>query len=67
MALTSESVRASLKISYDGDETWNFTMSRLNTAANADSLMLLADAVSAFQGTEPAGLISTNEYRLKLS
>jgi len=64
MAVTSESVRASMKISYDDGETWNYTVSRLNTKADANSLMLLAEAVSAFQGAEPVDLLSTSESQL---
>ena len=65
MAVLSESVRSSLRISYgEGDVAWNFTLSRLNTEAGADSLLLLAEAVSVFQGAEPVDLISTDEYQL---
>ena len=64
MAVTSESVRASLRISYDDGETWNYTVSRLNTKADASSLMLLAEAVSTFQGADPADLLITSESQL---
>jgi len=63
MAILSESVRANLKISY-GEDAWDYTVSRLDTEAAADSLLLLAEAISVFQGVEPMDLISTNEYRL---
>ena len=65
MAVLSESVRSNLRISYGEDEdAWNSTMSRLNTEADADSLVLLVEAISVFQGVEPAELACTNEYIL---
>ena len=64
MAVVSESVRSSLRISYDGGDTWNYTVSRLNTEAEAKNLLLLAEAISTLQGTAPAALVSTNEYQL---
>jgi len=64
MAVLNESVRSSLRIGYEGEEAWNFTVSRLNTEADPNSLMLLAEAVGVFQGTEPASLVSTNEYQI---
>ena len=65
MAVLCESVRSSLRISYGEDEdAWNYTMSRLDTDADADSLVLLVEAIGVFQGKEPADLVSTNEYQL---
>ena len=66
MEILNDPVRSSLRISYgEGDDAWNSTVSRLNTEASADSLMLLAEAISEFQGGEPADLIYTNEYQLE--
>jgi len=65
MAVISESVRSSLRIGYgESDTAWTYTVSRLNTEAGADSLALLVEAVSAFQGVEPASLVSSSEYQL---
>ena len=65
MAVINESVRSSLRISYGEDEdAWNYTVSRLDTEADADSLVLLVEAISVFQGAEPVDLVSTNEYQL---
>ena len=63
MAISTESVRANLKISC-GEDTKDYTLSRLDTGADANSLLLLAEAVSMFQGVEPLDLIRTCEYRL---
>ena len=63
MAISAEAVRAGLKIRFGG-KTKNFTIPRLDPEADADSLLLLAEAVSLLQGTAPLELISTCEYRL---
>ena len=63
MAVLSEAIRANLKISY-GEDAWDYTVSGLNPEANGYSLLLLAEAVSLFQGLEPLDLVSRNEYRL---
>ena len=66
MEILSDPVRSSLRICYsESDGAWNSTVSRLNTEASADSLMLLAEAISEFQGVQPADLIFTNEYQLE--
>ena len=65
MAVLSESVRSSLRVGYGADDdAWNYTVSRLNPEADADSLVLLAEAMGVFQGVEPAELVSTDEYQL---
>ncbi|MDR2648292.1 MAG: hypothetical protein LBB94_01025 [Clostridiales bacterium] len=63
MAILSEPARSSLRISF-GDDAAGYTVSRLNTEASADSLLLLAEAVNMLQGAAPRDLIRTKEYRL---
>ncbi|MDR1558817.1 MAG: hypothetical protein LBS84_03785 [Clostridiales bacterium] len=63
MAILSEPVRSSLKISFGGDDG-SYTVSRLNAEASADSLLLLAEAVNLLQGIDPQDLIRAKEYRL---
>ena len=63
MEVTTEAVRANLRISF-GKDLWDYTVSRLSTEADAESLLLLAEAVSLLQGAEPLDLVSTKEYRL---
>ena len=64
MDILTESVRANLKICY-GEDMKDFTVSRLDTEADADSLMLLGQAVSLFQGAEPLDLLGTKEFKLE--
>ena len=61
--ISTEAVRANLKICYDEDVK-DFTVSRLDTEAGADSMILLAEAVSLLQGADPMDLVGTSEYRL---
>ena len=61
--ISTEAIRANLKIRY-GEDLKDFTVSRLDTEADAYSMILLAEAVSLFQGAAPADLLSTSEYRL---
>ena len=63
MTITTESIRANLKITY-GEDTRDYTISRLDAGADANSLLLLAEAVSMFQGAAPLDLIRTCEFRL---
>jgi len=62
--VASEAVRSSLRIGYDAEDLGNYSVSRLNPDASADSLVLLAVAVSEFQGADPSDLISTTVSNL---
>ena len=61
--ILTEAVRANLKICY-GEDFKDFTVSRLDTEADPYSMILLAEAVSLFQGAEPLDLLGTSEYQL---
>ena len=63
IAISAEAVRANLKICC-GKNIKNNTISRLNPAAKTESLLLLAEAVSMFQGGAAVELIKTTEFRL---
>ena len=63
LSILTEGVNGNIKLSF-GEETANYTVSRLNPDADADSLLLLAEAVSILQGITPLDLVSKSEYRL---
>ena len=63
MTILTEGMNGNLRLSY-GEETSNYTVSRLNPDAEAGSLLLLAEAVSILQGKEPLDLVSRSEFRL---
>ena len=64
MTISTEALRGNLRLTYGNDDTWNYTVSRLNPEADASSLLLLAEAVSDLQGEELMDLINRSEFRL---
>ena len=63
MTILTEGVNGNLRLSF-GEETANYTVSRLNPDAEAGDLLLLAEAVAILQGETPLDLVSRSEFRL---
>ena len=63
LTILTEGVNGNIRLSF-GEEAANYTVSRLNPDADADSLLLLAEAVAILQGVTPMDLISRSEFRL---
>lgn len=66
MAVTAEPSQGSLRIDYGSDEM-KYTVSKLDAAADADSLIQLAFAASELQGLEPLDLVFDCEFHLHYS
>ena len=63
MTILREGVNGNLRLSF-GDDVANYTVSRLNPVAEADSLILLAEAVATLQGETLTDLVNRSEFRL---
>jgi len=65
MAVVAESKSANLRLAYDdGTDKRTYSVSRLDPAADAASLILLAEAVCDLQGEMPIDLINRCEFTL---
>jgi len=69
MAVTADPVRGGVRLKYDApdDTTWTYSMAKLDPAASAEKLLLVAEAVSDLQSEEPIEILNTCEYELVFS
>jgi len=69
MAVTTDPVRGSVRLKYEGldDATWTYSVARLDPAASAASLLLIAEAVADLQSEMPIEILNSCEYELVFS
>ena len=69
MAVTADPVRGNIKLKYDGldDTTWTYSVARLDPAASAENLLLIAEAVSDLKSDMPIEILNSCEYELVFS
>ena len=68
MAVTADPVRGNVRLKYEGLETtWTYSVARLDPAASAESLLLIAEAVSDLQSDMPIEILNSCEYELVFS
>jgi len=69
MAVTADPVRGSVRLKYDApdDTTWTYSMAKLDPAASAENLLLIAEAVADLQSEMPIEILNSCEYELVLS
>jgi len=69
MAVTADPVRGNVRLKYEGldDTTWTYSVARLDPAASAASLILIAEAVADLQSEMPIEILNSCEYELVFS
>ena len=69
MAVTADPVRGNMRLKYEGldETTWTYSMARLDPAASAASLILIAEAVADLQSEMPIEILNSCEYELVFS
>ena len=69
MAVTADPVRGSMRLKYDGldDGTWTYSVAKLDPAASAENLLLIAEAVADLQSEMPVEILNSCEYELVFS
>ena len=69
MAVTADPVRGNVRLKYEAldDTTWTYSVAKLDPAASAEDLLLIAEAVADLQSEMPVEILSTCESELVLS
>ena len=69
MAVTADPVRGNIRLKYDGldDSTWTYSVAKLDPAATAENLLLIAEAVADLQSDMPIEILNSCEYELVFS
>ena len=69
MAVTADPVRGNVRLKYDGldDSTWTYSVAKLDPAATAENLLLIAEAVADLQSDMPIEILNSCEYELVFS
>jgi len=69
MAVTADPLRGNVRLKYeDLDETaWTYSVARLDPAASAENLLLVAEAVADLQSDVPIEILNSCEYELVFS
>ena len=66
MAVTADPVRGSVRLKYEAldETTWTYSVARLDPAASAASLLLIAEAIADLQSEMPIEILNSCEYEL---
>ena len=69
MAVKADPVRSGVRLKYDApdDTTWTYSVAKLDPAASAEKLLLIAEAVADLQSEMPVEILNTCESELVLS
>ena len=69
MAVTADPIRGNVRLKYEGldETTWTYSVARLDPAASAESLLLIAEAVTDLQSDMPIEILNSCEYELVFS
>jgi len=69
MAVTADPVRGNIRLKYDGlDSTaWTYSVAKLDLAATAENLLLIAEAIADLQSDMPVEILNSCEYELVFS
>ena len=69
MAVTADPLRGNVRLKYEGldDTTWTYSVARLDPAASAENLLLIAEAVADLQSDMPIEILNSCEYELVFS
>ena len=69
MAVTADPVRGNVRLKYEGldETTWTYSVARLDPAASAEKLILIAEAVADLQSEMPIEILNSCEYELVFS
>jgi hypothetical protein len=69
MAVTADPVRGNVRLKYEGldETTWTYSVAKLDPAASAANLLLIAEAVADLQSDMPVEILNSCEYELVFS
>ena len=69
MAITADPLRGNVRLKYENldETTWTYSVARLDPAASAASLILIAEAVADLQSEMPIEILNSCEYELVFS
>jgi len=69
MAITADPVRGNVRLKYEAldETTWTYSVARLDPAASAENLLLIAEAVADLQSDMPIEILNSCEYELVFS
>ena len=69
MAVTADPVRGNVRLKYEGlnETTWTYSVAKLDPAASAENLILIAEAVADLQSDMPIEILNSCEYELVFS
>jgi len=69
MAVTADPVRGNMRLKYEGldETTWTYSVAKLDPAATAANLILIAEAVADLQSEMPIEILNSCEYELVFS